>query len=130
MVGRSGEWVFALEGNIPPQGTRGEVLRRLSAGAEVVAIYNDIGKGNDEFAHAVNGEVVTALMTTAPPSWSGSEAGRLRSLAEEIALDDDGESGLLGLDVLLALAEGVFGISLGKEDLSRPLAAHLSQTLQ
>ena len=123
MVGRSGEWVFALEENIPAQGTRPEVLRRLSARTEAVAIYNDIGKGNDEFAHAFNGEVITALTTTVPPHWWGCEPDRLRSLAEEIALDDDGESGLLGLEVLLALAEGVFGISLGEEDLSRPLAA-------
>jgi hypothetical protein len=125
MVGRSGEWVFALEENITAQGTRPEVLRRLSARTEAVAIYNDIGKGNDEFAHAVNGEVVTALTTALPPHWRGSEPDRLRSLAEEIAADDDddGESGLLGLDVLLALAEGVFGISLAEEDLSRPLAA-------
>jgi Family of unknown function (DUF6461) len=123
MVGRSGEWVFALEENIPAQGMRPEVLRRLSARTEAVAIYNDIGKGNDEFAHAVNGEVITALTTTAPPHWWGSESDRLRSLAEEIATDDDGEVGPLGLEVLLALAEGVFGISLGEEDLSRPLAA-------
>jgi hypothetical protein len=59
MVGRSGEWVFALEENITAQGTRPEVLRRLSARTEAVAIYNDIGKGNDEFAHAFNGEVIT-----------------------------------------------------------------------
>jgi Family of unknown function (DUF6461) len=123
MVGRSGEWVFALEENITAQGTRPEVLRRVSARTEAVAIYNDIGKGNDEFAHAFNGEIITALTTTIPPSWGGSEPDRLRSLAEEIALDDDGESGLLGLDVLLALAEGVFGISLDEEDLSGPLAA-------
>jgi hypothetical protein len=123
MVGRSGEWVFALEENVPAQGTRPEVLRRLSARTEAVAIYNDIGKGNDEFAHAFNGEVITALTTTIPPSWGGSEPDRLRSLAEEIALDDDGESGPLGLEVLLALAEGVFGISLDEEDLRRPLIA-------
>lgn len=123
MVGRSGEWVFALEENITAQGTRPEVLRRLSARTEAVAVYNDIGKGNDEFAHAFNGEVITALTTSVPPHWRGSEPDRLRSLAEEIALDDDGESGLLGLAELLALAEGVFGISLGEEDLRRPLVA-------
>jgi len=123
MVGRSGEWVFALEENIPVQGTRPEVLRRVSAGIEAVAIYNDIGKLNHEFAHACDGEVITALTTSIPPYWRGSEPDRLRSLAEEIALDDDGESGPLGLEVLLALAEGVFGISLDEEDLRRPLVA-------
>jgi Family of unknown function (DUF6461) len=95
MVGRSGEWVFALEENIPAQGTRPEVLRRVSAGTEAVAVYNDIGKSNDEFAHAVDGEVITAVTTVIPPHWRGSEPDRLRSLAEEIALDDDGESGIL-----------------------------------
>jgi hypothetical protein len=123
MVGRSGEWVFALEENIPAQGTRPEVLRRVSARTEAVAVYNDIGKGNDEFAHAVNGEVITAVTATIPPHWRGSEPDRLRPLAEEIALDDDGESGPLGLEALLALAEGVFGISLDEEDLRRPLVA-------
>ena len=123
MVGRSGEWVFALEENIPAQGIRPEVLRRVSERTEAVALYNDIGKANDEFAHAVNGEVVTAVTTAYPPDWRGSEPDRLRSLAEEIALADDGESGSLGLEVLLALAEGVFGISLDEEDLSRPMVA-------
>jgi hypothetical protein len=123
MVGRCGEWVFALEENIPAQGTRPEVLRRVSKRAEAIAVYNDIGKGNDEFAHAVNGEVITAVTTSIPPHWRGSEPDRLRSLAEEVALDDDGGSGIFGLDVLLALAEGVFGISLDEEDLRRPLAA-------
>ncbi|HEX7165204.1 MAG TPA: DUF6461 domain-containing protein [Trebonia sp.] len=123
MVGRSGEWVFALEENIPARGTRPEVLRRVSARTEAVAVYNDIGKGNDEFAHAFNGEVITAVTTSIPPHWRGSEPDRLRSLAEEIALDDDGERGPLGLEVLLALAEGVFGISLDKEDLRGPLIA-------
>src|ERR1700743_3450857 len=104
-------------------GTRPAVLRRVSVRTEAVAIYNDIGKVNDEFVHAFNGEVITALMTSIPPSWGGSEPDRLRSLAEEIALEDDGESGPLGLDVLLALAEGVFGISLDEEDLSGPLIA-------
>jgi hypothetical protein len=123
MVGRSGKWVFALEENIPAQGTRPEVLRRVSTRAEAVAVYNDIGKGNDEFAHAVDGEIITAVTASIPPHWQGSEPDRLRSLAEEITLDDDGESGTLDLEVLLALAEGVFGISLDEEDLRRPLAA-------
>ena len=123
MVGRSGEWGFALEENIPAQGMRPEVLRRVSAGTEAVAVYNDIGKGNDEFAHAVNGEVITAVTTSLPAHWRGSEPDRLRSLAEEIARDDGGEGGPLGLEVLLALAEGVFGISLDEEHLRQPLVA-------
>jgi hypothetical protein len=63
MVGRSGEWVFALEENIPAQGMRPEVLRRVSARTEAVAIYNDIGKGNDEFAHAWPKESSGSLST-------------------------------------------------------------------
>jgi uncharacterized protein DUF6461 len=117
MVRRSGEWTVALEENIPAQGTRPEVLRRVSADTETVAIYNDIGKGNNEFAHALNGEIVTAVTTSIPPHWRGSEPGRLRSLAEEIAQVDDDDSGPLDLEVLLALAEGVFGVSLDPADL-------------
>jgi len=120
MVGRSGEWVFALEENITAQGTRPEVLRRLSARTEAVAIYNDIGKGNDEFAHAFNGEVITALTATAPPHWWGSEPDRLRSLAEEIALDDDGESGLLVLQQQFVIPPGSTRVSRTGRPMTRP----------
>lgn len=104
-VGRSGEWLVALEENIPPQGTRPEVLCRVSAGAEAVAIYNDIGKFNHEFAHALDGEIIAAVITSVPPHWWGSDPDRLIPLATELGLGDGGGDDLTPLEALLALAE-------------------------
>jgi hypothetical protein len=128
-VGRSGEWLFALEENIPPQGTRPEVLRRVSAGTEAVAIYHDIGKLNHEFAHALNEELITAVTTSVPPHWQGSDPDRLRTLTEELGLSGDGDTGFSDLEVLLALAEGVFGLSLDEADLRRSWPAAPIQTI-
>jgi len=59
------------------------VLRRVSAGGgEAVALHQDIGKFNHEFAHAADGEIITAVITSAPPNWGGSQPDRLRSLAK------------------------------------------------
>lgn len=87
---RSGEWLVAREQSAWPRGIREEVLRRLSAGTESVAIHEDTGKGNHKFVHAFDGEFITALTTTVPPSWVGTQPGRLRPLAEELG---DGPSG-------------------------------------
>jgi hypothetical protein len=40
-----------------------EVLRRVSAGtgAVAVAVFQDIGKDHQELAHAVDGEIITAV---------------------------------------------------------------------
>ena len=83
---RSGEWLVALEDAVYARGIRLDVQLRLSAGTEVVVIYEDIGKGNNRFAHAVDGEVITSVMTTAPPSWGGTQPDRLRPLAEELGM--------------------------------------------
>ena len=63
------------------------MLRRLSAGTEVVAIDEDMAKGNHQFAHAVDGEILTAVTTSMPPHWSGPQPDRLRPLAEELGMD-------------------------------------------
>lgn len=119
---RSGNWVVVLDTDIPAQGTRPEVLRRISAGTEAVALYNDIGKFNHEFAHAHDGEIITALTTSFPAHWRGSQPDRLRGLAEELMEAFD-ESGTPSLQVLLALMEGVFGLSLDPQDLREPWRA-------
>jgi hypothetical protein len=119
-IGRSGDWLVAIEENIPPQGTRPEVLRRVSEGAEVVSLYQDIGKGNDEFGHAVGGDVVASVMTTIPEHWQGSNPGPLQARAQALR-DDDGERS--DWMILLALAEESFGLSLDEEDLRRPWPA-------
>jgi Family of unknown function (DUF6461) len=125
LLRRSGDWLVALEQNIPPQGARPEVLRNVSAATEAVMLYQDVGKLYHEFAHAFDGEVVSAVRTLWPPHWWGSDPDRLRPLAQELGLASDAGEGsdLTGLEVLLALGEGVFGLSLEKADLDQPWLA-------
>ena len=127
LLRRSGDWLVALEQNIPPQGARPEVLRNVSAATEAVMLYQDVGKLDHEFAHAADGEVVSAVTTLWPPHWWGSDPDRLRPLAQELGLgpagDADEDSDLTGLEVLLALAEGAFGLSLEEAGLDQPWLA-------
>ena len=121
----AGDWLAALEQHIPPRGVRPGVLRRVSVAAEAVSIYQDIGKQNHEFAHAANGEVISAVTTTVPPRWWGSDPERLRPLAHELGTPNgpSADTDLTSLQVLLALAEGVFGLSVDQADLDRPWRA-------
>jgi len=116
-------WLAALEQNLPPYGTRPDVLRAASAGGEAVTIYQDIGKLSHEFAHAADGQVVSAVRTTVPPHWWGDDPGRLQPLAEDLGLGGAADSDLTSLEVLLALTEGVFGLSLEEADLDQPWRA-------
>jgi hypothetical protein len=125
---RSGDWVVALEDSAWARGRRRDVLRGLSAGTEVVALYEDIGKLSHEFAHAADGEIITAVITSAPPAWGGTQPERLRPLAEELGMQrEDGRPGpdsdydLGDLEILLLIMEAAFGLSLDEADLSRPL---------
>lgn len=120
LVRPAGGWLAALEQNTPPYGIRPDVMRPASARGEAVAIYQDIGKLNHELAHAADGQIVSAVSTTVPPRWSGRDPGRLRPLAEELGLGDRADGDLTSFEVLLALAEGVFGLSLDEADLDRP----------
>jgi len=124
---RSRDWLVALEDAVYARGIRPDVLLRLSAGTEVVVIYEDIGKGNNQFAHAVDGEVITAVTTTMPPSWGGTQPDRLRPLAEELGMGhedgspSDSDYDMGGLELLLLIAEVAVGLSLDEADLNRPL---------
>lgn len=120
-VGQAGDWVIVIDEDLPPQGVRPEVLCRVSAGGgEAVALHQEIGKGNHEFVHAYNGEIVTAVTASIPPFWRGSQPDRLRPLAEELCEAFDA-GGTPSLEVLLALAEGVFGLRLSPSDLEQPM---------
>jgi hypothetical protein len=118
-VGHAGEWLLVLEDNIPPEGVRPEVLRRVSAGAEAVAVYQDIGKLNHEFAYAADGDVVATLITSIPPHWRGSNPERLIRRAQELGLAENGD--LTRVEQVLALAENAFGLSLDEAELRREL---------
>jgi hypothetical protein len=123
----SGDWLVALETAAWPRGIRPDVLLRLSVGTEAVVVFEDIGKLNHEFAHAVDGEVITAVTTCVPPSWGGTQPDRLRPLAEELGMgyQDGSPSGsdydLGDLEILLLIAETALGLSLDEADLNRPL---------
>lgn len=120
-VGQAGDWIFVLEEDVwPPQGTRPEVLRRVSNGTETVTIFQEIGKLNHEFAHASNGEIITAVTTSVPPWWRGTRPDRLKALAGELGMGNESDTGLSDLQVLLTLAERAFGISLDEDALDRP----------
>lgn len=120
-VGRSGEWLVAVEENIPPQGTRPEVLRRVSAGTTAVSVYNDIGKSNDEFACAADGEVVAAVTTSVPPRWRGTDPAWAWPVASVFGLTEDAaETDLTTWQAVLALAEVAFGVSLDESALREP----------
>lgn len=120
-IAPSGDRLVALEENIPPQGVRPEVLRRLPAGSDAVAVYQDIGKLNHEFVHAVGGQVVSGVVTTAPPHWHGSDPQRLAAAIQE--LKGDTSPAAVGdppdMRTLLTVAERVFGLSLDEEALGQ-----------
>lgn len=124
---RSGDWLVALETAAWPRGIRPDVLLRLSAGTEAVVVFEEIGKLNHEFAHAVDGEVITAVTTCMPPSWGGTQPDRLRPLAEELGMEhqdgspSDSDYDLGDLEILLLVAETALGLSLDEADLNSPL---------
>ncbi len=88
-----------------------------------MALAQDIGKLNHEFGYAADGDVIAALVTSVPLSWSGSDPDRFGSLARELGLTDDAEASgdLDDWEAVLALAGGVFGLRLSPSDLERPM---------
>jgi Family of unknown function (DUF6461) len=123
-VGQVGDWVIVIEEDEPPQGVRPEVLRRVSAdGGEAVALHQDIGKLNHQFGYAEDGEVISALVTSVPVSWSGSDPDRFASLARELGLtgNADESDDLDEWEAVLVVAEVVLGLRLSPADLERPM---------
>ena len=123
-VGQAGDWVIVIEEDEPPQGVRPEVLRRVSAGGgEAVALHWDIGKFNHEFGYAADGDVIAALVTGVPPSWSGSDPDCFGSLARELGLtgNADEDDDLNEWEAVLVLAEVALGLRLSPSDLARPM---------
>lgn len=119
-VRRSGEWLVAAEADVPAQGVRPEVIRRVSAGTEAVSVFQDTGKLNHELVYAVDGRVVSSVVTSVPRQWSGSDPERVAAVMRDIetAADDVGE-----LEILLATAERLAGLSLDEEILDGPWLA-------
>lgn len=114
---RCDDWTLVIDGTLPPQGLQLEVLQRISEGTDAVVIYNDVAKLNHELVHAHDGEIITAVTTSVPPHWDGTQPDRLRELAEEIGLGRGTDTDFSQLQVLLVLAESAFGISLDEAGL-------------
>jgi hypothetical protein len=120
-VGRSGEWVFALELN-SVNGTRPRVLRPVSADGDAVAVRGAGTGVHHVFAYAVEGELVAAVDTVTPGLWQGSDPGRLRGLAEESGLVLPRPPGAPDpLRGVLRMAARTCGAGLAPADLERAL---------
>lgn len=119
---RSGEWLVAAEADIPAQGIRQEVMRRVSAGTEAVSVYEDVGKLNHQLVYAVDGQVVSSVVTSVPWHWSGSDPERAAAVIRDI---ETAAGDLTELEVLLAAAERLAGPSLDQETFAGPWLAAL-----
>lgn len=121
-VGRSGEWLFAWE-EASYEGTRPEVLRRVSRGGEAVVVRHALD-AFAEFGYAAGGVVVSHLVTVVPYRRSGSDPDRFLALLRQVGLNfetgvrrDAGEEQLLGdLEAVLTVAERAFGLSLSPQE--------------
>jgi hypothetical protein len=97
-----GEWVVILEDG-GYQGTRDEVARQVSKGAEMVSVYWD-AKGLRYFLYAVDGEVITKFEPGGRER-SGSDPDRLNAQMADLPF----EPGKLVASAL-ALAERITGV--------------------
>src|SRR5581483_1036087 len=98
-----GSWLLAVEIN-GWQGSREEVLRRVSAGGRAVSAYWDVNAVT-RFSYAADGQVVTAFEATSPGRRSGADPGRLEGLRADLPWDDADPVALM-----LALAGRVTGV--------------------
>jgi hypothetical protein len=122
-VGRSGDWLFAWE-EASHEGTRPEVLRRVSRGGEAVVVRHALD-AFAEFGYAAGGVVVSHLVTIVPYRRSGSDPDRFLALLRQAGLDFDtaaqhdagDEQPVLGdLEAVLTVAERAFGLSLSPRE--------------
>ncbi|QWF78224.1 DUF6461 domain-containing protein [Amycolatopsis sp. CA-230715] len=123
-VCRKGEYVVAVEGN-GFQGSRPEVLRRVSALGETVSAFWNVN-ALTRFSYAVGGRVKTSFEVGVDATPEGEDPGCLAGLAD--AIDWAPGNWKTGM---LRLAAEVTGLRfaeewLGDEYTVAPIAAHLS----
>lgn len=118
-VGRSGDWLFALE-LISDRGIKARTLRRLSARGRAVAVRSDGGLDAD-FGYAENGGLAARVSSASPHRWTGSDPDRFRDVAREVGLA--GTARMLGPDAvrsMLTLAERASGVPAAEAGGDRP----------
>ncbi|QUH04609.1 hypothetical protein HUO13_30975 [Saccharopolyspora erythraea] len=104
-----GEWSLVVEDN-GWQGTRDEVLRRVSAGTEAVSAFWNVDRLT-RFSYAVDGELWTAFEAPLPEYRVGSRPDALEGVRAGMSWSDaERESGTVPL--MLALAARVTGQTL------------------
>lgn len=103
-----GEWLLVVEVN-GWQGSRPEVLRRVSAGGRVVSVYWNI-EATTRFSYAVSGRLLTAFDAMAPDRRFGADPDGLEAARAGLpwATGD-------WVPLLLALAARVTGVRLRPE---------------
>lgn len=101
-----GEWTLVAE-DCGVQGTRPEVLRRVSAGGEVVSACWD-SEGLQRFTRAAGGAVRTSFEPLVPGFRSGTDPDGLEQLRAGLPWPGAGEEGC-AVELMLALAARITG---------------------
>src|ERR1700691_3663128 len=103
-----GEWLLVVEVN-GWQGSRPEVLRRVSAGGRVVSVYWNVN-ATTRFSYAVSGQLLTAFEAMTPDRRWGADPDALEAARSGLpwATGD-------WVPLLLALAARVAGVRMRPE---------------
>ena len=108
---RCGDWVLAVEDD-SGQGTRQEVLRRVSGGTSAVSVFWD-AEGAARFSHANGGSVRTTFEAALPEHREGTHPDGLERLRAGLPRHTAGSGGSVG--TMLALAARLTGEELRPE---------------
>lgn len=117
-----GGWTLVAEDS-GLQGTRPEVLRRVSAGGEVVSAHWDAG-GLSRFSHASGGAVRTSFEPPVPGYRTGTDPDGLEQLRNGLPWPGAGEPGADPVELMLALTARITGSPLEPEWLEGEFATY------
>lgn len=102
-----GDWLLVVEDN-GHQGSRAEVLRRVSHGTEVTsALWN--AQSLTRFSHAVDGEVRTAFEALMPEYRQGTQPDGLEEIRAGLPWSSCGSNGTDSVSLMLALSARITG---------------------
>jgi hypothetical protein len=114
-VRRVGAWTLVVEDNWF-EGARPEVLRRVSAGTEVVSAFWNVN-ALTRFSHAVDGEVRTSFEALMPGYREGTRPDALEELRSGLPWSDAdlGRQGVNTISLMLALTARITGQAIRRE---------------
>lgn len=108
-----GDWLLVVEDN-GFQGSRNEVLRRVSEGTEAVSVYWNVA-GLTRFSHATQGEVRTAFEGLMPEYRSGTTPDALEELRSGLPWSGLADGSADPVSLMLALSARITGMALTPE---------------